>query len=127
MPSRFLDEVSISCHSWSNDGEYFGFCTEDAQIVVYKCGTGIAFHEDLSDRMMGSLISIKMHELGLVAVSDDGHMFFYERDQEDGQFVEIRAWQYSCEESRDSQEEYEDVIRGMELLDLTDKVKMLAV
>lgn len=85
MPSRYLDEVCISCHSWSSDGEYFGFCTEDAQIVVYKCGTGIAFHMDLSNRMMGSLISMKMHEQGLVAVSDDGHMFFYEID-ETGEF-----------------------------------------
>lgn len=74
--------MCISSHSWSSDGEYFGFCTEDAQIVVYKCGTGIAFHADLSMRMYGSLVSIKMHEQGFVVISNGGHMFFFEVDDE---------------------------------------------
>ncbi len=36
MRERIGETANITAHHWSNDGDYFAICTEDAQICVYK-------------------------------------------------------------------------------------------
>ena len=106
---QFLSEEStITCHSWSADGELIAVCTDDAQLLVYhieddevilnehykvtlvKDSIGNV-QEHYNPDAMGSLVSVCLFELGLVTASQDGHLFFYEVNA-DREFTQIRHW-----------------------------------
>ena len=70
------EDANVTCHSWDSDGNYFGICTEDCQIVVYKLGDYITFVSRTP--MVVNLISIQIFEIGMVVASSDGTLIFYE-------------------------------------------------
>ena len=43
--------------------------------------------------MVTRLVGIQIFEIGMVVASSDGHLLFFDADAE-GEFREIRRWQY---------------------------------
>jgi len=82
-------EVNITCHSWSDEADYFGICTDYGHIVVYNVMNEIVLAEKFEDYQF---ISIQLFESGLVAATNEGSMIFYELDTETKQYEIIRHW-----------------------------------
>ena len=48
-----IGEECITCHAWSSDGFFFGVCTEDGQVIVYKRGQDIVLSYDYNKQEDG--------------------------------------------------------------------------
>ena len=65
---------------------------------MYKVGSEIVLHESFgpgesSDEVNVEirLVGIQLFEMGMVVASSDGHLLFFDADEE-GEFREIRRW-----------------------------------
>lgn len=91
-----LGDNNITCHSWSEDADYFGLCTDLGQLFVYNVLNDIVLEEQFEDFRF---VSISLFELGFVATTFDGRMIFYELDREANVYTAIRQWHYKHEAS----------------------------
>ena len=102
MKRNIGDYANITAHSWSSDGDFFGICTEDGQICIYKMGHRIIFCErpvrpgpspEESYQIMSCLVNIQITEHGFIVASQEGQFVFYEFDEENNENLrQIRHW-----------------------------------
>ena len=71
---------------------------------MYKVGSEIVLHESFGPgedeaeaEMVTRLVGMQIFEIGMVVASSDGHLLFFDADAE-GEFREIRRWQYKNEQ-----------------------------
>ena len=67
--------ANITCHTWREDGDYFGFCTDLGQVMVYQVGSEIVLEHHYEDK---HFVAMAIFELGLAVASADGCLIFYE-------------------------------------------------
>lgn len=78
MKDLIGDKANITAHAWGNDGDFFGVCTADAQISVYRLGFNICMHISCG---LNSFVNLQFHEYGVVTISSDGQFLFYELER----------------------------------------------
>ena len=131
---EFVGEyANITAHSWSQDGDYFGVCTDDGQVCVYKLGFDIVFFEkfrlprgpdehlasefnESQDSHLINFVGLKLHEHGLVVATSSGHFSFFEltKEGDSDSFHRIRDWQYEVEAG---DPENDELVQGLQVLE----------
>jgi len=131
---------TITCHAWSSDGVFFGVCSEEGNVIVYKLGCEIVFDDNIEIMKkrrndpndqdgMSEQSDLSDHEqneqreddeniryIGLalfeygMVIASSDGYLTFFDSHEEGDFLPIRRWKYRCE---DLHENPFDVIRGL--------------